>query len=74
MSGGFKGREWGGVCYGHVAEALGALPGTTEVTWLALGCGTHLPPLGHGSLPPEEPTGLLKSHHVLGAPTSGSLL
>lgn len=36
--------------------APGALPGTTGVTWLALGRGTHTPSLGRGSLPAEGPT------------------
>lgn len=55
VSRGFKGRELGAVCYRHVAGSLRTLPGTTEVICLALGWGTHMPSLDHGSLSLEEP-------------------
>lgn len=34
----------------------GPLPGTTEVTWFALGWGIHMPSLGPCNLPPEGPS------------------
>lgn len=43
---------------------------TCGVWWplgFALGWGTHRASLGCGNLPSEEPTGLLKCHHNLGA-------
>lgn len=62
-----QGQEPGGVCYGHVAGGPRGFACTTEVTWLALEWGTHMPSLGRGSLPSEGPQGPLRCHRVLGA-------
>lgn len=55
------------MCYGHVAGGPRGFACTTEVTWLALEWGTHMPSLGRGSLPSEGPQGPLRCHRVLGA-------
>lgn len=47
--------SWEVCAMGMWQGTLGALPGITEVTCLALRWGTHMPSLGHGSQPPEEP-------------------